>query len=49
MEWDKFFFVVKGPTADATDAPQTLGLLCNHVVKIINFVFVFPCNGTPVQ
>ena len=31
------FFVVKGPAADATDAPQPSGLLCNPVMKMINF------------
>ena len=31
---------MKGPAADATDGPQPLGLLCNPVLKIINF-FVF--------
>jgi hypothetical protein len=29
------FFVVKGPAADATDAPQPSGLLCNTVMKMI--------------
>jgi hypothetical protein len=28
------FFCVKGPAADATDAPQPYGLLCNPVMKI---------------
>jgi hypothetical protein len=27
----------KGPTADATDAPQPWGLLCNPVMKMIRF------------
>jgi hypothetical protein len=31
--------MVKGPTADATDAPQSWGLLCNTVMKRI----FFPC------
>jgi hypothetical protein len=31
------FWVVKGPAADATDAPQPWGLLCNPVMKTINF------------
>jgi hypothetical protein len=43
-----FFFVVKGPPADATDAPQPRGLLCNLVMKLINF-FVFTSNGVPVE
>jgi hypothetical protein len=45
----RFFFVVKGPAADATDAPQPWGLLCNPVMKMILFFFVFPCNGAPVE
>jgi hypothetical protein len=47
-----FFFlvvvVVKGPAAEATDAPQPKDLLCNPVMKMIGF-FVFPCNGAPVE
>ena len=31
------FFWVKGPAADATDAPQPWGLLCNPVMKMISF------------
>jgi hypothetical protein len=42
-----FFF--KGPAADATDAPQPWGLLCNPVMMMISFLFVFPCNGAPVE
>jgi hypothetical protein len=34
-----FFFVVKGPAAEATDAPQPPGLLCNPVMKMISFSF----------
>jgi hypothetical protein len=34
----KLFFV-KDPAADATDAPQPSGLLCNPVMKIIFFRF----------
>jgi hypothetical protein len=34
-----FFFVVKGPAVDATDAPQPWGLLCNPVLKMISFFF----------
>jgi hypothetical protein len=41
-------FVVKGPAADATDAPQPWCLLCNPVMKLTSF-FVFPCNGAPVE
>jgi hypothetical protein len=47
-----FFFVVKGPAADATDAPQPEGLFCNPVMKMkrkmISF-FIFPSNGAPVE
>jgi hypothetical protein len=39
--------MVKGPSADATDAPQPSGLLCNSVMKMISFIF--PSNGTPVE
>jgi hypothetical protein len=42
------FFVEKGPAADATDAPQPWGLLCNPVLKMISFL-VFPCSGAPVE
>jgi hypothetical protein len=40
--------MVKGLAADATDAPQPWGLLCNPVMKMINFS-VFPSNGAPVE
>jgi hypothetical protein len=40
--------VVKGPAADATEAPQPLGLLCNPMMKMI-FFFVFPCNGAQME
>jgi hypothetical protein len=39
---------VKGPAADATDAPQSSGLLCNPVMKVIGF-FIFACNGASVE
>jgi hypothetical protein len=42
------FFVVKGPAADTTDAPQSWGLLCNPVMKMVIF-FVFPSYGAPVE
>jgi hypothetical protein len=29
--------VVKGPAADASDAPQPPGLMCNPVMKMISF------------
>jgi hypothetical protein len=38
--FSKFFFV-KGPAADATDAPQPWGLLCSPVMKMIRFFSVF--------
>jgi hypothetical protein len=31
---DKVQFMVKGPAADATDAPQPYGLLCDPVMKV---------------
>jgi hypothetical protein len=34
-------FFVKGPAADATDAPQPWGLLCNPVMKMISFFSFF--------
>jgi hypothetical protein len=41
----QFFFVVKGPAAEATDAPQPYGLLCNPMMKtkrkMISFFFNF--------
>jgi hypothetical protein len=36
-----YFFVVKDPAADAKDAPQTCGLLCNLVMKMISFFSFF--------
>jgi hypothetical protein len=36
------FLVVKGPAADAMDAPQPWGLLCNPVMKMVSF-FSFFC------
>jgi hypothetical protein len=41
-------FMMKGPAADATDAPQSWGLLCKPVMKMIIFSFIF-CNGAPVK
>jgi hypothetical protein len=50
---DRVFFSENGPVADATDARQPWGLLCNRVMKmkreIISFFFVLPCNGAPVE
>jgi hypothetical protein len=43
-----FFLVMKGPAADATDAPQPWRFLCNPVMKIIIF-YPFPSNGAPVE
>jgi hypothetical protein len=48
------FFVVKGPAADATDAPQPRGLLCNPMMMMMmmmmsSFFFIFPSNGAPVE
>jgi hypothetical protein len=40
--------VVKGHAADATDAPQPWGLLCNPVMMMIRFL-IFPSNAAPVE
>jgi hypothetical protein len=49
-EYRCFFLVLKGPAADATDAPQLWGLLCNHVMKMIIIIFcAFSSNGAPVE
>jgi hypothetical protein len=42
QQWPQFY---EGPAADATDAPQPWGLLCNPVMKIISLFFAFPCTG----
>jgi hypothetical protein len=31
--------MVKGPAADATDAPQPSGFLCNPVMKMSSFFY----------
>jgi hypothetical protein len=36
-----FYFLFKSPAADATDAAQPWGLLCNRVMKMISFFFSF--------
>jgi hypothetical protein len=41
MSHQRIFFVVKGPAAEATDAPQPSGLLCNPVMKMISFFRFF--------
>jgi hypothetical protein len=45
--------MVKGPAADATDALQPWGLLCNPVMKMnmkMMIIFCpFPSNGAPVE
>jgi hypothetical protein len=43
--------MVKGPAADATDAPQPWGLLWNPVMKITMMIIFcpFPSNGAPVE
>jgi hypothetical protein len=43
------FCFVKGPAVDATGAQQPWALLCNLVMKMISFFFVFPCNGALVE
>jgi hypothetical protein len=35
------FYVVKGPAANATDAPQPDGFLCNPVMKMSSFFIKF--------
>jgi hypothetical protein len=48
---------VNGPAADATDAPQPCGLLCNPmmmmmmiiIIIIIIIIYPFPSNGAPVE
>jgi hypothetical protein len=45
---ESFFFVVKSPAADATDAPQPRGLLWNPMMKMINFL-IFLSNRLPVE
>jgi hypothetical protein len=55
IKGSSFFLVVKGPAADATDAPQPWGFLCNPVMKmtmtmIIIIIFCpFPSNGAQVE
>jgi hypothetical protein len=43
--------MVKGPAADATDAQQPWGSLCNRVMKtkMIIIFCPFPSNGAPVE
>jgi hypothetical protein len=44
-----FFYLMKCPAADATDAPQPSGLLCNCDEHEDDEVFsAFPFNGAPV-
>jgi hypothetical protein len=50
------FLVLKGPAADAMDAPQPEGFFCNPVTIIIIIVVVtiiiicpFPSNGAAVE
>jgi hypothetical protein len=43
--------VLKGPAADATDAPQPWGLLCNPMMKMKMIIICcpFPSNGAQVE
>jgi hypothetical protein len=41
--------MVKSPAADATDAPQSWGLLCNPVLKMISFFTVLPISGAQLE
>jgi hypothetical protein len=43
------FFVEKDPAAEATDAPQPYGSLCNLCDEDNQFFFTFPSNGAPVE
>jgi hypothetical protein len=53
--WDdkvRFFYMVKGPAADVTDAPQPKGFLCNPLMKMKTSSFFLPrftINGAPVE
>jgi hypothetical protein len=50
--WKAFFLVVKGPAADAADALQRWGLLCNPVMKMTMMIIIFcpfPSNGAPME
>jgi hypothetical protein len=44
---------VKGPAADATDALQPWGLLCNPMMMMMMIIIIifypFPSNGAPVE
>jgi hypothetical protein len=45
MVMNSIFFLLKGPAADATDAPQPEGLLCNpmrKMMKMTSFFSAFP-------
>jgi hypothetical protein len=46
-----FYLVVNGPAADATDALQPWGLLCNPVMKMRMMIIFcpFPSNGAPME
>jgi hypothetical protein len=44
-----FFLVVKGPAADATDALQPWGSLCNPMMMMIIIFCPFRSNGAPVE
>jgi hypothetical protein len=48
----EIFLAVKGPAADATDAPQPRGLLCNPMMMKMKMMIIFchfPSNGAPVE
>jgi hypothetical protein len=48
--WEYFSLLLKGPAADAMDAPQPEGLLCDPVRKMMKMGFFcfFHFNGAPV-
>jgi hypothetical protein len=41
-------FLLNGPAANAKDAPQPWGLLCNSVMKKMRFFLLSQFNGAPV-
>jgi hypothetical protein len=49
--WRDRFLLMKGPAADAMDAPQPWGLLCNPMMKMKMLIIFcpFPSNGARVE
>ena len=44
-----FFLLLKGPVADATEAPQPEDLMCNPMGKMMRFFLFFQFNGAMVE